>query len=94
MIKTITEKDFEEYLRKKGYSECTKSGKPSTVYDYPKRIKKICERKDLQSLNELAEKIHIIVQKYDKDGEESDYGAQSNKAYINVLKRFQEFTNS
>lgn len=94
MIKTITEKDFEEYLRKKRYSERTKSGNQSTVYDYPKRIKKICEREDLQSLNELAEKIHTIVQKYDKNGEEAAYGARSNSAYINALKRFQEFINS
>ena len=94
MKKTITEKGFEEYLRKEGYSEFTKSGHPSTVYNYPKRVKKICERENLQSLNELAEKIPTIVQKYDKNGEESAYGARSDSAYINALKRFHEFINS
>ncbi len=87
----ITVNAFEDYLRKRGYSEYTPSGKQSTVFDYAKRIRKVCEWENLKDLNELAEKIHDIVPKYDEGGERADDGAKSHKAYINALKRFREF---
>ena len=29
--------NFKQWLKGQGYSEYTPSGKPSTIYDYPKR---------------------------------------------------------
>lgn len=90
-IKTIAEKAFEDYLRKQGYSEMSKSGNKSTVYDYPTRVKRICERENLRNFDDLALRINDIVEKYDKDGEKSAYGAQSNGSNIKALKLFKEF---
>ena len=81
---------FKEYLINKGYSEYTPSGKPSTVYDYIKRVERICERENI-SINTLAGTTDRVVAKYDEFGEESDFGRKSHNAYISALKRFQEF---
>lgn len=84
---------FEEYLEKRGYSKFTPSGLPSTTYDYKKRISKICEREEIK-IEQLAKNISDYVSKYDKFGSESEFGNKSNKAYINALKRFEEFVKS
>ena len=81
---------FKCFLIKKGYSEYTPSGNPSTVYDYVKRIEKICKREAIL-INELAANINSYVQKYDKFGPEEEFGKRSNNAYISALKRFEEF---
>jgi hypothetical protein len=85
---------FQDYLISKGYSELTPKGKPSTANDYSKsRIPKICERENI-TIDELAQKITVYVDKYDKFGDESEFGNKSNRAFINALKRFKEFVES
>ena len=85
--------DFQNYLIKNNYCEFTPSGNPSTVYDYSKsRIPKICKRENI-TLLELAHNITKYVNKYDIGGEDSDFGAKSNRAYINALKCFQKYLN-
>lgn len=81
---------FKNYLIKKGYSEYTPSGHPSTVYDYGKRIERICKREGVP-IEELAENISVYVEKYDTHGNEADFGKRSNNAYISALKRFKQF---
>ena len=46
------------------------------------------------SLNRLIKDISIVISKYDSFGSESDYGNKSNRAYINALKRFEEYIQS
>ena len=82
--------NFKEYLIQKGYSEYTPSGKPSTAYDYVKRINKICERERI-STNQLADNINDYLKKYDIGGSEEDFGKKSHSAFINALRRFKEF---
>lgn len=82
--------NFKAYLTQHGYSQETPSGHPSTVYDYAKRVNQICEREGI-TLNQLASDIDNYVEKYGATGSESEYGKQSHSAYINALKRFQEF---
>jgi len=85
---------FEMYLEKQGYSKITPSGHRSTTYDYAKaRIPKICEREGI-TIQQLAENILLYIQKYDTFGEECEFGNKSNRAFINSLKRFQEFIKS
>ncbi len=50
--------NFKIYLIKQGYSEITPSGNPSTVYDYTKRVDKICKRERI-TIKQLAENINI-----------------------------------
>jgi len=85
---------FEKYLAKRGYSEVTPSGQPSTTYDYAKsRIPKICKREGI-SVEQLAGNIRHYVEKYDDGGSESEFGKKSHNSFINALKRFEEFVNS
>lgn len=82
--------NYKQYLIKHGYSEYTPSGNPSTVYDYAKRIERVCKREAV-TIEQLASKIESYVRKYGESGSESDFGKRSNSAYINALKRFEEF---
>lgn len=76
--------------KKKGYSVTTPSGNPSTVYDYAKRINKVCKWENI-SLMVLADNIASIITLYDIGGAKEEYGLKSNSAVINALRRFQEF---
>jgi len=82
--------DFYNYLVKRGYSVITPSGNPSTVYDYIKRIDKICEWENI-SWPGLARNISTIVAQYDVGGSKQDLGHNSHNAVISALKRFSEF---
>ena len=81
---------FEEYLIGQGYRLITPSGKPSTVYDYLKRIDKVCVWEGC-TWKELSENIDSIVEMYDTGGEKSDLGNISHRAVINALKQFEKF---
>lgn len=81
---------FKSYLIQQGYSEYTPSGNPSTVYDYVKRVEKICERERI-SIKQLADNISFYVEKYDTFGSEAEFGKKSHNAFISALKRFEEF---
>jgi len=86
--------EFEKYLIERGYSQETPSGRPSTTYDYSKsRIPKIYKREGI-SVEQLAGNIRYYVEKYDNGGSESKFGKGSKSAFINALKRFEEFINS
>jgi hypothetical protein len=86
-------KKFKQFLIEQRYSEVTPLGHPSTVYDYERRINRICIRENI-SIIELSGKIKKIVEKYGPSGIESDYGKQSHGAYIAALNRFNEFVNN
>lgn len=81
---------FKRYLIEQGYSEYTPSGNPSTVYDYCKRINKICERENV-TMTDLANKIDYYVDRYDTFGPETEFGKRSHNAFISSLKKFREF---
>jgi len=81
---------FEKYLINQGYSLTTPSGKPSTVYDYQKRIDKVCEWENC-SWETLALNISRIVVLYDVGGAKEELGNKSHRAVINALKQFKNF---
>lgn len=82
--------NFKNYLIEQGYSEFTPSGNPSTVYDYIKRVEKICERENIKVQN-LAENIKFYVEKYGPTGNEAEFGKKSHNAFISALKKFEDF---
>lgn len=84
--------EYEKYLINIGYKQTTPSGHPSTVYQYLKAIRNVCDEERI-SLNGLKENIGAIVAKYDVGGEKETIGAKSHKTVINALKRFEEFVN-
>lgn len=83
-------KQFKEYLIKKGYKQITPSGNPSTVYDYIKRIDKVCEWENM-TWQQLANNIQEILPQYDTGGKKENLGKQSHNSVINALRRFSEF---
>jgi len=84
------ETQFKNYLTREGYSVTTPSGNPSTVYDYAKRIARVCDEENI-TWAMLARSIVTTVAKYDLGGAKEEAGSQSNKAVINALKRYQDF---
>lgn len=83
---------FRDFLKEEGYSEYTPSGNKSTVYDYSKRVNRICQWENC-TWEELVARITEIVRMYDVGGEKEDIGSKSNHAYINALRAFQRFVN-
>jgi len=89
-IDSEIKKQFYDFLVKSGYKEYTPMGNPSTAYDYLKRIEKVCKWEKL-SWEILIKYISFIVPTYDKGGPKEDLGNKSHRAFINALKRCQEF---
>ncbi len=85
-------KAFEYFLESRGYSKFTASGAPSTVYDYIKRIDKVCYF-ECCTWEELSENIDAVICDYDIGGEKEHIGNISHRAVINALKRFREFVD-
>ena len=82
--------EYEKYLISIGYKQTTPSGHPSTVYQYLKAIRTVCDEEGI-NLTGLKENISSIILKYDIGGEKETIGAKSHKTVINALKRFEEF---
>ncbi len=86
-------KQFEAFLIRKGYKQYTPSGNPSTVYDYIKRIDKVCEWESI-TWQTLAANISIILPQYDVGGIKEDFGHKSHNAVISALRSFTEFLSA
>lgn len=84
------ETEFKNYLESLGYSDITPSNNKSTVYDYSLRIRRICEREKLTWYS-LAVNITKIIEKYDTNGIEEEYGKEGKRSVINALKKYKEF---
>ena len=82
--------EYEKYLISIGYKQTTPSGHPSTVYQYLKAIRKVCDEEGINLIG-LKENIRSIILKYDIGGEKEKIGAKSHKTVLNALKRFEEF---
>ena len=91
MDKTIAWRAYSKYLRDKGYSEESKKGNPSTTYDYPTKVERICKKEGFANLDDLGEHINEIIQKYGQNGTEAKYGEQSHGGILKSLELFREF---
>ena len=91
MAKTIAWRAYSKYLRDKGCSEVSQNDNPSTTYDYPARIDRICRREKFANWDELGEHIVEILEKYDANGTEAEYGNQSHGGNLRALKLFKDF---
>lgn len=82
----FTKSCFEEYLINMGYSQFTPSGAPSTVYDYLKRIDKVCTIEKIDWID-IPERIEQLIGEYDIGGIKESIGAESHNAVISALKQ-------
>jgi hypothetical protein len=88
-VKSTLQIEYEEYLIAAGYPIMGISGNKSTVPQYSRAVEKVVEREGL-TWNQLANEITEIVNKYDKNGPEEDFGNRGNRTNINALYRFAE----
>ncbi len=79
------QKQFEQYLQAKNYSNLTS-------IDYPARLERLC-RKEKFSYEHLAQHLAEIMPQYEKTGKKASYGKRSHSSVINALHRFTEFLN-
>lgn len=86
-------KEYIEYLKSQGYKEYTKNDKPSTVYDYAKRIDMVCQVEKI-SWDELNVEIDRLLVEYSKSGIKAHLGSISHSSIINALRRFKEFISN
>ena len=91
-MRCVMKKEFQDYLVAQGYRLKTPSGNPSTVYDYQKRIDKVCEWEGY-TWETLANNIDRIVVIYDVGGSKENLGNLSHRAVINALKQFKKFVH-
>ena len=59
----INTNEFKNYLIAKGYSEFTKSGRKSTVYDYAFGVQHVCRTEQL-NIKDLSDKIEALILDY------------------------------
>lgn len=86
----INTNEFKNYLIKKGYSEFTKSGRRSTVYDYDFRVKRVCRAEQLNT-KDLADKIEALILDYSSNGIKWELGRLTHESVINALKALNRF---
>lgn len=84
--------EFEKFLIERGYKQYTPKGEKSTVYDYSKRVDKVCEIENC-TWAELANNIDRICDEYDIGGRKQKIGETSHRAVINALKQYRLFCN-
>ena len=89
VVKGSLQNEYEAYLEAAGYPVVGVSGNDSTVPAYSRAVEKVIEREGL-TWEGLADNISNIVNKYDTNGVEEDFGARSNRTNINALKRYSE----
>ena len=81
------QEQFIKYLREGGNG---KIYTPSTTYQYLRAVEKVCAL-ECFSLEDLAQNIDCIIGRYERGGEDADFGETSHRTVINALYRFQEF---
>lgn len=94
---------FKEWLIKQGYSEKTKSGRPSTVYEYISKINKVCDivylDHNIPHWELLAEDIYPILGFYNLCKKEdaqitADNISQTKDFLINFLSRMRAYKDN
>lgn len=91
MDKTIAWRAYSKYLHDKGYSDFSENGNPSTTYNYPSRVDKVCKDENYSDWDELGENINKVIVKYSTGGECEEKGSQSHGSTLKALELFREF---
>ncbi len=83
-------REFEQYLLQNGYKKYTSKGRPSTVYDYIKRIDAVCNWEQM-TWDLLARSISEILPEYEQGGAKAYLGMKSHNAVRCALRCFERF---
>ena len=80
--KTIAQAAFEYYLLKNEYSEVSDKGNDSTVFDYSKRVMRICKQEGYSSLDDFLPNLIELITEIDNGSDRNDKSA---------LRKFRDF---
>jgi hypothetical protein len=86
------QKEYKMFLINAGFSVKTIQGKSSTVYDYLRGLKRVCQEENL-NIEGLAKNIDRLVIKYQPMGEHSNIGKQVSRSVRCSLVQFSKFIN-
>lgn len=88
----IVSKDkFKEWMKRKGYSEFTPEGLPSTIFQYCYYIERVMERAGIKSWSELTPHLRKIIVCFSDIAkkEEMKYWGTAYPTVINALETFE-----
>ncbi|MCM1197151.1 MAG: hypothetical protein NC310_08825 [Roseburia sp.] len=80
------EEAFRQFLQKQKLAD-------NTIRDYVYWVKRVMKREELTDWWFLAAKINVVYVKYERGGEEAEFGEKGNRSCINGLKKFKEYFN-
>ena len=89
--KSIAQFAFEYFLLKKEYSELSEKGNESTVYDYSKRVMRICKQEGFASLDEFLPSLKDLITEIDNGVDKTKKGTLIDKNDKSALRKFYEF---
>jgi len=85
-------KTYEMWLEQKGYSYFTPEGRPSTIYDYLRGLRKVCRYEHL-SIEGVAKRVDVLLPQYQQCGKKSSIGRTISRSVRSSLKQFANFVN-
>lgn len=89
--KSIAQLAFEFYLKNKGCSEYTEDGNESTVFDYSRRIMRICKEEGYDSLDSFVISLVKNIRSLNEGAAELPGGTKIDKNDKSALNKFVEF---
>jgi len=82
-------RQFAQWLKNNGYSLLTAEGRPSTIYDYGRGLKKVMDTERL-SIEEVAQNIDSLLPKY-QYGARAAVGRSISRSCRSSLAQFYKF---
>ena len=89
--KTIAQAAFEFYLLKNEYSEVSDKGNDSTVFDYSKRVMRICKQEGYSSLDDFLPNLIELITEIDNGSDRTKSGIVLDKNDKSALRKFRDF---
>jgi hypothetical protein len=83
-------KTYKHWLVNNGYAEKTASGRPSSVYDYIRGLRRVCQQEHL-SVEGVAKRIDKLLPKYQPCGKCSNIGRSISRSVRSSLAQFRKF---
>ena len=81
---------YTTWLQNQGYSLLTPSGRPSSIYDYLRGIKRVCREENIV-LEEAAEHIDELSRLYRRGGQYESIGRKISGSVAASVAQFKKF---
>jgi hypothetical protein len=85
-------KEFRKWLAESEHlPEYSISGSRSTAIDYAYRIGRVARNENM-TLEDLAVNVISVLSKYERTGDNSNFGKMSHESVLNALRYFKKYT--